>query len=150
MNRLTLYNRKSPRSFCTDYTFLYAIGNNLGIRHAALYRLILNVPQRNYKRKNLTIEIKNTLNIFFFSSTVKRLEDGHGLRRTPEWDGQFSLHWQNCSQTFIKNLLKTGTCLKWTDFYASSAYFTYVRRTPPFFHGKRKRRETTTQETSFN
>ena len=73
MNRVKLYNRKSPRSFCTDYTFLYAIRNNLGIRHAALYRLILNVPWRNYKRKNLTIEIKNTLNIFFFSSTVKRL-----------------------------------------------------------------------------
>ena len=39
---------------------------------------------------------------------------------------------QNYSQTFIKNasdgLSKTDTCLKWTDFYALSAYFTYVRR----------------------
>ena len=33
-----------------------------------------------------------------------------------------------------------NTCLKWTEFYAPSTYFTYVRRTPPFFHGNRKRK----------
>ena len=32
------------------------------------------------------------------------------------------------------------TCLKWTDFYELSVYFTYVRQTTPFFHRKRKRK----------
>ena len=51
---------------------------------------------------------------------------------------------QNYSQTFIKNasdgLSKTDTCLKWTDFYALSAYFTYVRRHCHFFVGNKRER----------
>ena len=37
-------------------------------------------------------------------------------------------------------MLKTDTCLKWTGFYASSAYFSYVRRALTIVHGKRKRK----------
>ena len=51
------------------------------------------------------------------------------------------MHRQNYSQkTALDRHFKTHTCLKWTDFYAPSAYFTYVRRTSPFFHGKGKRK----------
>ena len=39
------------------------------------------------------------------------------------------------------------TCLKWTDFYALSVYFTYVRQTTPFFHRKRKRKGWITKKT---
>ena len=34
-------------------------------------------------------------------------------------------------------------------FYEPSAYFTYVRRIPPFFHGKRKRKGWITKKLSF-
>ena len=37
-------------------------------------------------------------------------------------------------------MLKTDTCLKWTGFYALSAYFSYVRRALTIVHGKRKRK----------